>query len=125
MSTSVSSSLLPVLDVYTRTCSTKLILDLLKRLAFCFGQQQYRENNTKDAESSEYPEGYIFPKRHFEVAGELGDDKGQEPADENCYAGSLSLDVRCEHLTHHCPWKWTPAYAVRSNENDECNHWQP
>lgn len=118
------SLLRPVLDVCSRSHSTELVLDLLKRLAFRFGQQEYREKDTKDAESAAQPEDHVVAHL-FEVAGEFGDEEGQEPADENCYTGSFSFDVRSKHFAHYCPRKWTPAYAVCENENDERDHRQP
>lgn len=99
---------------------------MLKTLAFRFGQQQHCEEDTEDAESSAHPEGRVVSiERVFEIAGELGDEEGQQPADGDCYTGSLSLDVRSEHLAHHGPRKRTPAYAVRDDENNERDHRQP
>jgi len=98
---------------------------LLKRLAFRFGQQEYREKDTKEAESSEHPEGHVIAECLFDIGAELGDEEGQEPADGNCYTGSLGLDARVEHLAHHRPRKRAPAHAVRSDKDDEWNHRQP
>lgn len=99
---------------------------MLKALAFRFGQQEYCEENTEDAESSAYPEGRVVSvERGFQVVGELGDDEGPEPADGDRYTGSLSFNVRGEHLAHHGPRKRAPAHAVRDDEDDERDHRQP
>lgn len=98
---------------------------MLKGLAFRFGQQKYREKDTENAEPSERPKQYVLAKRVLEVAGKLGDEKGQEPAHGNRYTRSLSLDVWVEHLAHHSPRKRAPAHAVRGDEDDERDQRQP
>lgn len=65
---------------FARSYSIEFVLDLLKGLAFRFGQQKYREEDTDNAEHSEYPEQHVLAERVLEVAAKLGDEKGQEPA---------------------------------------------
>lgn len=105
-----------------RRLSAELSLYLLKALAFCFRQYKHREENAKYTESPEYPERRVIADRLVQIAGEPGDEEGQEPADGDRYTGSLGLDIRGEHFTHNGPRQRAPAHAVSSNEDDERDH---
>jgi len=99
---------------------------LLKRLAFCFRQQQYCEKNTNNAESTEHPENRVLAiERFFDIAGNLGDNERKEKADKYRYTGTLSFNVRTKYLAHQYPRNRTPAYTECGKINNKRNRRQP
>lgn len=61
----------------------------------------------------------------LQIAGEFGDEEGDQPTHGHRDPGSFRFHVRREHFTHHGPRERSPAYAVQRDEDDQRHDRKP
>lgn len=101
------------------------VLNLLQTLSLRLRQYQHREQHARHTEYGKNPEQGELAEYILQIVSELGDEERDQPAHAHGDSGSLRFHVRCEHLTHHGPWKRTPAYAVYRDEDDQRHDRKP